>query len=201
MPELVNSSQLTVHSKKFSVNSEPTTVNKRQWRLGFTLIELLVVIAIIGILAGFAIASFTSAQAKGRDSRRKADLDAISKALELMKNDSVGSSYYPRCSTRAVDKCRITDARNQQGVALEPNYMKKVPSDPLSDPENVIPSTGNSSIYPYAISPSACGLNDQCTEYTLVACLENANEPLGPNVFANAGECVSRPKVYKVFNP
>src|SRR4030067_3465886 len=62
---------------------------------GFTLIELLVVIAIIGILASFAFASFTSAQAKGRDSRRKADLDAIVKALELYKSDSTGAKYYP----------------------------------------------------------------------------------------------------------
>src|SRR3990167_7104273 len=54
---------------------------------GFTLIELLVVIALIGILASFAIASFASAQAKGRDSRRKADLDAVKKALYLYKSD------------------------------------------------------------------------------------------------------------------
>src|SRR3990167_10302283 len=63
---------------------------------GFTLIELLVVIAIIGILASFAIASFSSAQAKARDSRRKADLDAIVKALELARSDSSGG-YSPVC--------------------------------------------------------------------------------------------------------
>src|SRR3990167_8762783 len=67
----------------------------RPRRPGFTLIELLVIIAIIGILASFAIASFTSAQAKGRDSRRKADLDAMKKALELYKSDTTGGKWFP----------------------------------------------------------------------------------------------------------
>jgi prepilin-type N-terminal cleavage/methylation domain-containing protein len=49
---------------------------------GFTLIELMVVVAIIGILMSAGILSFTQAQRASRDSRRRADVDAIAKAFE-----------------------------------------------------------------------------------------------------------------------
>src|SRR3972149_10331790 len=74
-----------------TINYQQLTINKRK---GFTLIELLVVIALIGILASFAIASFTSAQAKGRDSKRKADLNAVRTALELNRQDCISGSWY-----------------------------------------------------------------------------------------------------------
>ena len=123
------------------------TINKRK---GFTLIELLVVIAIIGILASFAIASFTSAQAKGRDSRRKGDVDAIKKALELSKSDSTGGAYYPAAISTAT---------------LEtPGYIKVIPKDP-----------SDASSYTYTAAPASC--TTACTSYTLRACLENANDP------------------------
>jgi len=49
---------------------------------GFTLIELLVVISIIGLLAAAGLATFTSAQKRARDARRKSDLHNVSLALE-----------------------------------------------------------------------------------------------------------------------
>ena len=49
---------------------------------GFTLLELLVTISIIGILVGIGSVSFSTAQRKGRDSRRQADMTAIQKSLE-----------------------------------------------------------------------------------------------------------------------
>lgn len=52
---------------------------------GFTLVELLVVVAIIAVLSVIAIALFGGVQNKARNDRRRADLDAIAKALEVNK--------------------------------------------------------------------------------------------------------------------
>jgi len=49
---------------------------------GFTLLELLVVIAIIGVLFSIAVASFSTAQKKARDAKRREDMKAIQNALE-----------------------------------------------------------------------------------------------------------------------
>lgn len=57
---------------------------------GFTLLELLVVIAIIAVLISMATVSYSSAQRKSRDSRRKSDLKSIQAALEQYYADHSG---------------------------------------------------------------------------------------------------------------
>ncbi len=49
---------------------------------GFTLIELLVVISVIGILISVVASSFTTGQKRSRDTKRRADLQAVQKSLE-----------------------------------------------------------------------------------------------------------------------
>ncbi|MEO5949782.1 MAG: prepilin-type N-terminal cleavage/methylation domain-containing protein [Candidatus Saccharimonas sp.] len=49
---------------------------------GFTIVELLIVIVVIAILAAITSVSFSGIQQRGRDARRMADLNNISKALQ-----------------------------------------------------------------------------------------------------------------------
>ncbi len=56
-----------------------------QTQKGFTLIELLVVVAILAILAVIGATVFNNVQVNARDSRRRADIDAIASALEANK--------------------------------------------------------------------------------------------------------------------
>lgn len=159
---------------------------------GFTLIELLVVISIIGILAAFIVASFTSAQAKSRDARRKADLDALKKSLELFKGDTTGGAFYPQ----------VIPAPGNAGGAglLVPAYIRVVPGDPAA----------GATAYTYASSGGTCTAgnnttaNANCNTYTLDACLENANDPsiLTPAVACTPpGSAVGAGRVYRVTPP
>lgn len=140
-------------------------------RQGFTLIELLVVIAIIGILATIIVASFTSAQRRGRDARRKGDLDAIKKALVLYRTDApVGIRPYPTCPGDSDTTCTITTATNFNTAPrpMTPTYIRNVPQDPINTGANI-----------YTYDPEACsgGVGSTCNTYTLYAVLENTNDP------------------------
>lgn len=67
---------------------QPSRKNKK----GFTLLELLVVIMILGILVVIGLRSFMTSQVKARDSKRKSEIEQLTRALELFRNDQ---GYYP----------------------------------------------------------------------------------------------------------
>jgi len=80
-------------------------MNKQNaFRRGFTLIELMIVIVILGILMGTILPRLTGAQARARDTARKADLTNISQALEVYYGDK---GEYP-----AADDPPCLDANN-----------------------------------------------------------------------------------------
>lgn len=90
---------------------------------GFTLLELLVVISIIGIIMAIGSVSFSTAQKKGRDSRRQGDMKAIQKSLE---------QYY------ALDNAypdSVTSGGNI--VYLTNTLMNVVPYDPKNSGDYV----------------------------------------------------------------
>lgn len=71
-------------------------INKFMKNKGFTLFELLVSISIIGILIAIASVSFSAAQKKARDARRKEDLLNVQKAAEQyysLNNYNYPTSY------------------------------------------------------------------------------------------------------------
>ena len=85
----------------------------------FTLLEMLVVIGIISVLVSMGIASYSTAQKKARDAKRKADLSAMQKVLEQCY--SVNDYSYPAisgngttsitvdCSAKGVPLLSVTD--------------------------------------------------------------------------------------------
>lgn len=106
----------------------------------FTLIELLVVVAIIGILASIIVISYTNAQARARDNRRKADIHAIASAIDMYYIDH---KVYPYASgdaqgyyrVRSVNSVGTTEQHWSMGFdGLLTGYI----STPLSeDPKNI----------------------------------------------------------------
>src|SRR3989338_3081065 len=61
--------------------------------LGFTMIELLVAATILAVISGIALVSFSSANVRARDGKRKGDMEQARSALELYRSD-IG--YYPK---------------------------------------------------------------------------------------------------------
>lgn len=59
----------------------PKSINNPK---GFTLVELLVVVSIIAILSVIGVTVFTGVQKGARDARRRGDIQAISKAYEVV---------------------------------------------------------------------------------------------------------------------
>jgi prepilin-type N-terminal cleavage/methylation domain-containing protein len=66
---------------------------------GFTLLELLVVISIISILVAMGAVAFSTAQTRGRDSKRRSDVQQMQKAFEQYYAQN---GTYEACATMAV---------------------------------------------------------------------------------------------------
>jgi prepilin-type N-terminal cleavage/methylation domain-containing protein len=63
---------------------------------GFSLIELMVVVSIIAILMALGAVSYTTAQKKARDAKRRGDMRAVQNAFEQYY--SVNNSYATTCA-------------------------------------------------------------------------------------------------------
>ncbi len=98
---------------------------------GFTLIELLVVIAIIALLSSVVLATLAVSRAKGRDAKRRSDLEQMRIALELYYDATGG---YPSSSDGNCDA--IDDRSFLPGGCLEVlvtgGYLPRLPEDPLA---------------------------------------------------------------------
>lgn len=100
---------------------------------GFTLIELLVVVSVIGLLTSIALVSLNSARAKGRDARRKLDMEQIIKALALYYN---ANNVYPPNNPPAQGVGGWNVSYLDGFLAsLVPQYMASSPKDPINQLE------------------------------------------------------------------
>jgi type II secretion system protein G len=109
---------------------------------GFTFIEIIIVITIIGMLAAFIVGNYVTAKQRGRDSKRKADLNLIQSALEQYKADN---EFYP-CFSSSISECSsdsstastaiegiglISTINSANSNDLPSKYLNSIPSDPL----------------------------------------------------------------------
>lgn len=96
---------------------------------GFTLIELLVVISIIALLASVVLIGLNSARIKARNTKRKADIAQLRKAIETYFQDN---GFYPDAGTTPN---REIDAQNL-APELVPKYISQIPRDPSGTSQN-----------------------------------------------------------------
>jgi prepilin-type N-terminal cleavage/methylation domain-containing protein len=125
-------------------------------KFGFTLVELLVVIAIIALLASFSVVSLTSAIKKGRDAKRKNDINQIGKFLGL-------SCYLPNAGAGQYDLADLFEEIKTKNPQIT-SFIKTVPKDPLIGKDD-------QSFYMYEVTADG----KKCV---LSANLENTNEPI-----------------------
>ncbi len=123
---------------------------------GFTLLEIMIVIVILGILAALISGNFITSLMKGRDARRKEDLNQIQKALEMYYEDK---KAYP---TPAAVPNALPYGSSLSDPVSGKVYMENVPNDPGG-------TTSNS----YGYTTDSGG-----TYYKLYACLENNQQVL-----------------------
>jgi len=88
----------------------------------FTLLELLIAIVILGILSALISGNFITSLKKGKDARRKADLEQIQRALEMYYEDK---RTYPTTLSFGGKLCETSSCTSSEKV-----YMQKVPNDP-----------------------------------------------------------------------
>lgn len=143
----------------------------KRMQAGFTIIELLIVIAIIGILATLVLTNFQGAQAKGRDTTRKSDINSLYQKLEEYYNENGG---YPdgALSTAlfpGIDAGALTDADNV-AITYTGGFITSTTA-PTPAPTN----TGGEYVYA-AYGCTTAGAQSTvgatCTKYTLASYLE-----------------------------
>lgn len=94
--------------------------------LGFTLLEMLVVIGIIAVLVSMGFVSYSTAQKKARDAKRKLEISSIKNAME---------QYYTLCngSYPIADAGKVPEPINADtgaGCSTDQVIMQTVPLDP-----------------------------------------------------------------------
>lgn len=121
---------------------------------GFTLLEVILIIVILGVLATLISGNFITSLKKGRDARRKADLEQIQRALEMYYEDKKAYPTSISFGDQLIDP------------ASGKIYMQKIPNDPSGGNYKYVYDSTNNGYKLYAclentqqVLPYASGLN------------------------------------------
>lgn len=142
-------------------------------RKSFTLIELIVVIGIIALLSALGVSSYNGFQQAARDSRRKADLETITNALNAFYAVNGRFPAAGSCAAGTViTTCSVNSTTSNAWIpALVPTYIESLPQDPTNNAGAPWHATNNNYSYAYG------GVTANGQEYELTARLENTADP------------------------
>jgi len=128
----------------------------KQNNRAFTLIELLVVMLIIAALALLLIGNFMSSLTKGRDSKRKGDLNQLRQAVEMYYEDN--RQYPSQSSSLTQGLPQVYIKKTLPFIVNNKIYVNRLPEDPNSS-------------FDYVYLTDTLG-----TYYRLFSCIENKND-------------------------
>jgi general secretion pathway protein G len=138
-------------------------VTQHHRKLGLTLVEILIVISIISIIAGVLMPNLNDVRKSSRDKKRKADLKAISEALELYKLNQDLPTYPSTEEMEALTPGEEWIVEGETEEDEDITYMSQFPKDPRYD------NNPTKYFYRYYLVSS--------DQYFLGACLEDTNDP------------------------
>lgn len=106
------------------------TITMKKTFSGFTIVEVLVVVTVIAILAGIGTFAYLSTQMRARDTKRLANVESITQAIELYARDK--SSFPAKQGATTWEESSV-----QQANFLKPLYdASYLRGNPLVDPRN-----------------------------------------------------------------
>lgn len=140
-------------------------------RKSFTLIELIVVIGIIAVLSGLGASAYNGFQQAARDSRRKNDLETITKALNAYY---AVHGRFPPAGTNAYGTNTYVYSY-PENIAwipqLVPEFIEALPVDPINNAATPWHHTNVNYSYSYG------NVSSDGQQYDLTTRLENTNDP------------------------
>lgn len=137
----------------------------------FTLLEMLVVVGIIAVLVSIGTSSYSTAQKKARDAKRKSDLSSIKNAFEQYY--SICTFKYPATIPSAGSKLTATTT-DCTGLSADVDLIT-MPTDPLGGSYQC---SGTCSTSSFTICPKDLGSGkyletEGCNSTNLSCCVTN----------------------------
>ncbi|MBI4225906.1 prepilin-type N-terminal cleavage/methylation domain-containing protein [Candidatus Roizmanbacteria bacterium] len=125
-------------------------MNKNKFSQAFTLLEMLIVVSIIVILVGMGTVSYSTAQKKARDAKRKTDFKSLQNCMEQYYAENNGSYEVVTVAGGVI----VAQCGSSNSLTI---------SDPLNDGVTYVYTIASSTATDYEISAT---LEDSST-YTV----------------------------------